>query len=572
MVNKRKQNLVSPDAGGSTSKSPKRKGVCKNYVHAGPAYLETLGQTHCGWIFGAIAEIVDNSKDARATKLDISVEYHHSGIHGEKIPMLALIDDGHGMSHDELLVMLSLGNKKFHEDDRERIGKYGVGFKTGAMKLGRDVIVLTQTTESRSVAFLSQTYNESNKDDDLEAELELPIVSYHRIGSVMKLDTNVQSEQTSEYNLDILRRFSPFNEYFIGAKFALFGENGQGTQVYIWNLEKSGSDFSLEWHRSNNGDDIVIRSRRTRQRPGQLAQRVPLDYSLRAYLEVIFLDPRMKIFIQGSLIIDGNILGKPVQLILGHSQQEWERMNSGIFLYWHGRLIEAYKRVGGMIQHPENSRGVIGVVDVTDVMHVGDRDMVNNTKQTFQECKPYAELEDWLGGMLDMYCRENSEASEGGSSANSERPHVRFNIPRSPKQPAAKKSLNSAGRNTTNTSNVGPKLPAAEKAPRCSRSEDDSSSSSERPRVVHNVPKVPKAKRGRPKLPAAKKASNYARRNSTATTTSNSGSKLPAAKKSAKWATSNSTSTINVGLQGCEANLGFRKRFTRSCLYPPNPK
>ncbi|KAI3945582.1 hypothetical protein MKW92_013507 [Papaver armeniacum] len=155
-----------------------------------------------------------------------------------------------------------------------------------------------------------------------------------------------------------MSKFSPFNKYFIGGKFALFGENGQGTQVYIWNLEKSGSDFSLEWHRSNNGDvsgdDIVIRSRRTRQRPGQLAQKVPLDYSLRAYLEVIFLDPRMKIFIQGSLvksrlvaksldktkIIDGNILGKPVQLILGHCKQEWERMNSGIFLYWHGRLIE----------------------------------------------------------------------------------------------------------------------------------------------------------------------------------------------------------------------------------------
>ncbi|RZC66078.1 hypothetical protein C5167_009772 [Papaver somniferum] len=523
MVNKRKKNLVSPDAGGSTSGSPKRKGVCKNYVHACPAYLETLGQTHCGWTFGAIAEIVDNSKDARATKLDILVEHHHSEMHGERIPMLALIDDGHGMSHDELLVMLSLGNKKFHQDDRERIGKYGVGFRTGAMKLGRDVIVLTQTTESRSVAFLSQTCNESNKDDDSEAELELPIVTYHRIASVMELDTDVQSEQTSEYNLDIMKRFSPFNEYFIGGKFALFGENGQGTQVYIWNLEKSGSDFSLEWQRSNNGDvngdDIVIRSRRTRQRPGPLSQRVPLDYSLRAYLEVIFIDPRMEIFIQGSLvksrlvaksldktkIIDGNIPGKPVQLILGHCKQEWERMNSGIFLYWHGRLIEAYKRVGGMIQHPENSRGVIGVVDVTDVMRVGDRDMVNNTKQTFQECEAYAELEDWLGGMLDMYCRENSE---GGGSR----------------------------RNTTSTSTV-----------RTQGSEDDSSATSERPHVVHNIPEVPKAERGRPKLTAAQKASNYATRNS--------------------------TSTINMGLQRCEANLGFRKRFTRSSLLcPPTPK
>ncbi|RRT42999.1 hypothetical protein B296_00035730 [Ensete ventricosum] len=30
---------------------------------------------------------------------------------------------------------------------------------------------------------------------------------------------------------------------------------------------------------------------------------VPLDYSLQAYLEVIFLNPRMKIYVQGSLVI-----------------------------------------------------------------------------------------------------------------------------------------------------------------------------------------------------------------------------------------------------------------------------
>lgn len=111
---------------------------------------------------------------------------------------------------------------------------------------------------------------------------------------------------------------------------------------------------------------------------------VPLDYSLRAYLEVIFLVPRMKIYVQGSLVIafastscvwisfvsldlsslilpsssqqvksrplqkslnktsieTGNIMGKPLHLTLGFCQLEWEQANCGIFLYWHGRLIE----------------------------------------------------------------------------------------------------------------------------------------------------------------------------------------------------------------------------------------
>ncbi|MCL7031996.1 hypothetical protein MKW94_029049, partial [Papaver nudicaule] len=410
---------------GLESRTPKKKGVNKNVIHANPAFLETLAQSHSGWIFGAIAEIVDNSKDAQASKLDISVETHFSEMHGAKIPFLSLIDDGCGMSHDELVVMLSLGNKKFHEYDRERIGKYGIGFKTGAMKLGSDVMVLTQTAESRSVAFLSQTYS---KDKD---ELDLPIVSYRRNGSVMKLDTDVQTKTTANRYLSIMEKFSPFDQYFIGGKFALFGESGQGTQVYIWNLEKSGLDFSLEWLRSNDGDtnkdDIIIRSKRTRQRFGQLGQKVPLDYSLRAYLEVIFLNPRMKISIQGSVVksrlvakslvktatVDGVIQGKPVQLILGHCHEEWERLNSGIFLYWHGRLIEAYKRVGGMVQNSEKSRGVIGVADVTDVMRERGRDLVHNTKQAFEECKAYEELEKWLGNEFDSYCNAYSEQPRG---------------------------------------------------------------------------------------------------------------------------------------------------------------
>jgi hypothetical protein len=36
----------------------------------------------------------------------------------------------------------------------------------------------------------------------------------------------------------------------------------------------------------------------------------------------------------------GEIMGKSIQLTLGRSKVERDRMNCGIFLYWHGRLIE----------------------------------------------------------------------------------------------------------------------------------------------------------------------------------------------------------------------------------------
>ncbi|MFS7928328.1 hypothetical protein Hanom_Chr04g00319471 [Helianthus anomalus] len=137
---------------------------------------------------------------------------------------------------------------------------------------------------------------------------------------------------------------------------------------------------------------------------------VPLDYSLRSYLEVIFLDPRLKTKVQGSLvksrplakflhktsIENGFVSEKPVQLIRGHSQLDLEQGNCGIFLYWHGWLIEAslyhfmfvsaYKRVGSMIHNGENSHGLDGVIDVTDVMNDNDRVWVHNNKQAFVDC------------------------------------------------------------------------------------------------------------------------------------------------------------------------------------------
>ncbi|MCL7045698.1 hypothetical protein MKW94_021723, partial [Papaver nudicaule] len=390
-----------------------------NYARVDPSYLATLGHSHDGWIFGAIAELIDNSRDAKSKKLEISVETRYLKKDDIQIPMLSVVDDGHGMSHQEIMVMVTLGHKQTDADDPDQIGRFGIGFKTGAMKLGRDAIVLTQTTNSRSIAFLSQSFNEG-KDS-----VEIPVVSYRRHGGFMEVDTSIQSLAVADYHLKAIKEFSPFNEYLIGEKSGLFGENGTGTQIYIWNFDKWGSDFCLEWQRSgdrdsSNEDDILIRSRRVRSRSGQISQKVPLDYSLRSYLEVIFLEPRMKIYVQGSLvksrplakslnmtkIINGEIKGKPVQLTLGRNQLEWDRMNCGIFLYWHGRLIEAYKRVGGMVHSVDIGRGVVGVIDVTEMSN-GNKGFIMNTKQAFRDCEDYAKLEEWLGENFDEYWDEH---------------------------------------------------------------------------------------------------------------------------------------------------------------------
>lgn len=115
--------------------------------------------------------------------------------------------------------------------------------------------------------------------------LEIPIVSYRRIGQYMEVDTSVQSEDSAKYNLKIIKKFSPFDKYLIGQKTAIFEENGTGTQIYIFNLDEWGSSYSLQWETGMAGGStfhqggIFTRSRRIRSRPGQISQKVLVGLS-----------------------------------------------------------------------------------------------------------------------------------------------------------------------------------------------------------------------------------------------------------------------------------------------------
>lgn len=96
----------------------------------------------------------------------------------------------------------------------------------------------------------------------------------------MEIDSNIQDEALAKYNLKAIKEFSPFNKYLIGEKAGLFSEKGTGTQIYIWNLDKWGSNYSLQWETGMSGGssfhqgDIMIRSKRVRSRPGQMSQKV----------------------------------------------------------------------------------------------------------------------------------------------------------------------------------------------------------------------------------------------------------------------------------------------------------
>ncbi|CAM6084749.1 unnamed protein product [Calypogeia fissa] len=379
-----------------------------------PTYLRTLAQTHASWAFGGIAELVDNARDAHATRINISITTVKMKGKQDLVPVLKVEDNGNGMTHAEFARMLSFGHSTPTDEDKNQIGHFGVGFKTGSMKIGSDVVVLTQCENSRSIGLLSASYNADKE------VLEVPIVTYRKVHGIMEMDLSVQSEAEGQACLEAVKRYSPYGEFEIGSLFEMIGngDSKNGTHIFIYNLEKWGSDYTLQW----DTQDIIIRSKRVRTRPGQTRREISLDYSLRSYLEVLFLDPCMIIKIQGSKvatkrlaaslsktqIAKGKVLGKQVELTLGRSSEEYRNANCGVFLYWHGRLIEAYKRVGGMVHSADMGRGVIGVIDVTPLMeNTEGRIGVLNTKQGFEDSEEYAHLEKWLADEFNSYWDRN---------------------------------------------------------------------------------------------------------------------------------------------------------------------
>lgn len=62
-------------------------------------------------------------------RLEIFIEDVYLSKAEQTIPMLSIIDDGSGMSHEEVVKMTTFGHKRPDVHDVDRIGRFGVGFK-----------------------------------------------------------------------------------------------------------------------------------------------------------------------------------------------------------------------------------------------------------------------------------------------------------------------------------------------------------------------------------------------------------------------------------------------------------
>ena len=87
----------------------------------------------------AIADIIDNSISAKATKIEI-FERKNNGLH-----YVQIIDNGLGMTNDELIEAMRLGSKNpIEKRDKDDLGRFGLGLKSASFSQCRVLTVVSK--------------------------------------------------------------------------------------------------------------------------------------------------------------------------------------------------------------------------------------------------------------------------------------------------------------------------------------------------------------------------------------------------------------------------------------------
>lgn len=114
------------------------KEVLENIPNAG-RLMEALRNTGYSNI-SAISDLVDNSIDAKADKIRISLRLSSEEDVERKI---TISDNGTGMNWETLRQAMRLGSDVFHDLGRD-LGKYGMGLVTASISIGRRLTVISR--------------------------------------------------------------------------------------------------------------------------------------------------------------------------------------------------------------------------------------------------------------------------------------------------------------------------------------------------------------------------------------------------------------------------------------------
>ncbi|XP_048884452.1 MORC family CW-type zinc finger protein 4 isoform X1 [Brienomyrus brachyistius] len=379
-----------------------------------PTYLNSNSTSHT-WPFSAVAELVDNASDPGVTAKQIWIDVL---VVKEQL-CLTFIDNGNGMTPSKLHKMLSFGfTDKGNSKTSQPIGVYGNGFKSGSMRLGKDALIFTKNGGCISVGMLSQSYLEA-----VNAQaVVVPIVPFNQ--QTKKLVVT----EDSEASLQAILTHSLFSSQEELLEELESIPSKKGTKILIWNIRrnKDGNpelDFNTDKYDIRmppiRPEDMGAGGRKRCFGPQRTDQTTPeMDYSLRAYLSILYLKPRAQIILRQKKVltklvskslssIENDVYkptfnNKKVKITFGFNYKNREHF--GILMYHRNRLIKSYEKVGCQVKSSGQRSGV-GVVGIIECNFLKPA----HNKQDFEYTKEYRLTLAALGMKLNDYWKKKRE-------------------------------------------------------------------------------------------------------------------------------------------------------------------
>ena len=255
-------------------------------------YLHTNSTTH-EFLFGALAELVDNARDANSTEIHIYT-IPSEGVRGGFL--LCFLDNGCGMDPVEVSQVIQFGRSSKREAGADHVGQYGNGLKSGSMRIGKDMILFTKKNDTMSCLFLSRTFHEREEIH----EVIVPMPSWNVNTKKPHLPEGHTLER-HEVEVEIITKYSPFRslEELLGnfEKIA----SPSGTNVLLYNIKLMDNSMA-ELDVLKNEKDILMADPHAGEVYDIHENVLPQRVSFKDYLSILYCEPRMKIYVQNELV------------------------------------------------------------------------------------------------------------------------------------------------------------------------------------------------------------------------------------------------------------------------------
>lgn len=164
-------------------------------ITPGAKFIESLGFSDHDF-HDAINDIVDNSNDAKANKINIYFEILNSDAKVAKVDSnfaIIISDNGHGMDFIKAGEALGLGNSsKTNNNDS---GRFGVGLKTASTAFGGSLTVITKQKDCKLIV--------GSFDVDKIVELNKWVGSLHYVNDLQHESSSKVNAIWSKYAVDL---------------------------------------------------------------------------------------------------------------------------------------------------------------------------------------------------------------------------------------------------------------------------------------------------------------------------------------------------------------------------------